>query len=226
MTRISKRALLKTAGWSALAAAAALAGCGKKEEAAPAAATEPASAASVAAAKPEPLKVAWLYIGPVGDGGWTFAHDNGRKAVEKEFGDRVITTFVEKGDSTTCSRRSRGLARSARSIGQRRGSRARNSPISLKPPASSTTATARCTTVLLRSSCWRCGCPDLALQVSAVSWTALVPFLGESGRRTRPLTSRMSLKRGGTAGTAIPARSRAPGILTFPRLSARPNYGS
>ena len=96
MTRISKRALLKTAGWSALAAAAALAGCGKKEEAAPAAATEPASAASVAAAKPEPLKVAWLYIGPVGDGGWTFAHDNGRKAVEKEFGDRVITTFVEK----------------------------------------------------------------------------------------------------------------------------------
>jgi len=96
MIENSKRALLKAAGWSALAAAAALAGCGKKEEApaaAPAAASEPAS---VAAAKPEPLKVAWLYIGPVGDGGWTFAHDNGRKAVEKEFGDRVITTFVEK----------------------------------------------------------------------------------------------------------------------------------
>jgi hypothetical protein len=32
----------------------------------------------------------------VGDGGWTFAHDNGRKAVEKEFGDKVVTTFVEK----------------------------------------------------------------------------------------------------------------------------------
>jgi simple sugar transport system substrate-binding protein len=32
----------------------------------------------------------------VGDGGWTFAHDNGRKAVEKEFGDKVQTSFVEK----------------------------------------------------------------------------------------------------------------------------------
>ena len=97
MTQISKRTLIKAAGWSVLAAAAALAGCGKKEEPAPAAsAPAPASAASVAAAKPEPLKVAWLYVGPVGDGGWTFAHDNGRKAVEKEFGDKVVTTFVEK----------------------------------------------------------------------------------------------------------------------------------
>jgi basic membrane protein A len=32
----------------------------------------------------------------VGDGGWTFAHDNARKAVEKEFGDKVVTSFVEK----------------------------------------------------------------------------------------------------------------------------------
>ncbi len=31
----------------------------------------------------------------MGDGGWTFAHDNGRKAVEKEFGDKVVTSFVE-----------------------------------------------------------------------------------------------------------------------------------
>jgi len=99
MTPISKRSFVKAAGWIALAAAAALAGCGKKEEAAPAAApapSAPASAASVAAAKPEPLKVAFIYIGPVGDGGWTFAHDNGRKAVEKEFGDKIATTFVEK----------------------------------------------------------------------------------------------------------------------------------
>ena len=97
MTDISKRTLVKAAGWSVLAAAAALAGCGKKEEAAPAAASAPASAAaSAAAAKPEPLKVAFIYIGPVGDGGWTFAHDNGRKAVEKQFGDKVVTTFVEK----------------------------------------------------------------------------------------------------------------------------------
>ncbi len=96
MTTQSKRTLLKLAGWSALAASAALLGCGKKEAkpAAPAAASAPASAA--AAAKPEALKIAFAYVGPVGDGGWTFAHDNGRKAIEKEFGDKVITSFVEK----------------------------------------------------------------------------------------------------------------------------------
>ena len=96
MTSTSKRTLLKLAGWSTLAATAALVGCGKKEEAAPAAAAPASAAASAAAAKPEPLKIAFAYVGPVGDGGWTFAHDNGRKAVEKEFGDKVVTSFVEK----------------------------------------------------------------------------------------------------------------------------------
>jgi simple sugar transport system substrate-binding protein len=89
----TKRRLLQLAGWSTLAATAALVGCGKKEEPAPVAATP---AASAAAPKPAPLKIAFAYVGPVGDGGWTFAHDNGRKAIEKEFGDRVVTTFVEK----------------------------------------------------------------------------------------------------------------------------------
>ncbi len=45
---------------------------------------------------PSRSKIAFIYVGPVGDGGWTFAHDNGRKAVEKEFGDKVVTSFVEK----------------------------------------------------------------------------------------------------------------------------------
>ncbi|MBT9456009.1 MAG: BMP family ABC transporter substrate-binding protein [Burkholderiaceae bacterium] len=93
MTSPSKRHLLKLAGWSTLAVTAALVGCGKKEEAAAPAAPAPASAA---APKPEPLKIAFAYVGPVGDGGWTFAHDNARKAVEKEFGDKVVTSFVEK----------------------------------------------------------------------------------------------------------------------------------
>ncbi len=75
-------------------ASAALVGCGKKEE--PIAATPvPAPAASAPAPKPEPLKIAFAYVGPVGDGGWTFAHDNGKKAVEKEFGDKVVTSIVE-----------------------------------------------------------------------------------------------------------------------------------
>jgi basic membrane protein A len=93
MTDQQKRSLLKVAALSAVASAA-LIGCGKKEEPAPAPAPAPAAAVP-APAKAEPLKVAFAYVGPVGDGGWTFAHDNGRKAVEKEFGDKVVTSFVE-----------------------------------------------------------------------------------------------------------------------------------
>ncbi|MFY9210722.1 MAG: BMP family ABC transporter substrate-binding protein [Aestuariivita sp.] len=40
-------------------------------------------------------KVGFVYVGPVGDGGWTFTHDQGRKALEAEFGDAVETVFVE-----------------------------------------------------------------------------------------------------------------------------------
>ncbi len=91
MTITTKRSLLELASWSAIAAAAALAGCGKKEEAA-----APQAAASAEPAKPAPLKIAFAYVGPVGDGGWTFAHDNARKALEGEFGERIATSFVEK----------------------------------------------------------------------------------------------------------------------------------
>jgi len=93
---LSKRSVLKFAGWAALAAGAALVGCGKKEAAPDAAAvpSEPASAAAVAPAGP--LKIAFAYVGPVGDAGWTFAHNAGRLAVEKEFGDKVVTSIVEK----------------------------------------------------------------------------------------------------------------------------------
>jgi simple sugar transport system substrate-binding protein len=91
MTDLSKRSLMKLAALTAVASAA-LIGCGKKEEAAPA----PAPAAAVAEApKAEPLKIAFAYVGPVGDGGWTFAHDNARKAVEAEFGDKIVTSYVE-----------------------------------------------------------------------------------------------------------------------------------
>ncbi len=92
MTDLQKRSLLKMAALTAVASAA-LVGCGKKEEPAPAPA--PAPVASAPAPKPEPLKIAFAYVGPVGDGGWTFAHDNGRKALEKEFGDKIVTSFVE-----------------------------------------------------------------------------------------------------------------------------------
>ncbi|MDR6397686.1 BMP family ABC transporter substrate-binding protein [Herbaspirillum seropedicae] len=87
--KISRRASLTML---ATLAAATLIGCGKKEE--PAAAA-PAAAPAAAAPAADPLKVAFVYIGPVGDAGWTFAHDKGRKAVEEKFGDKVKTTFVE-----------------------------------------------------------------------------------------------------------------------------------
>ena len=92
MTDLNKRSALKLVALTAVAVAV-LGACSKKEEAKPAA---PAAAASAPAAKAEPLKIAFAYVGPVGDGGWTFAHDNGRKAIEKEFGDKVVTSFVEK----------------------------------------------------------------------------------------------------------------------------------
>ncbi|MDQ0345954.1 BMP family ABC transporter substrate-binding protein [Ancylobacter vacuolatus] len=46
----------------------------------------------------EKLKAAWVYVGPVGDFGWSYQHDQGRKAVEAHFGDKVETTFVENVD--------------------------------------------------------------------------------------------------------------------------------
>jgi len=40
-------------------------------------------------------KIGFIYVGPVGDHGWTYRHDIGRKAIESEFGDKVETTYVE-----------------------------------------------------------------------------------------------------------------------------------
>ena len=80
---------------SAMAGALALAGCGKEEPKPAPKAEAPAAPAPAPAPKPEPMKIAFAYVGPVGDGGWTFAHDLGRKEAEKEFGDRIKTSFVE-----------------------------------------------------------------------------------------------------------------------------------
>jgi simple sugar transport system substrate-binding protein len=43
----------------------------------------------------EPVKGGWVYVGPVGDFGYSYQHDQGRKAVEQHFGDKVKTSFVE-----------------------------------------------------------------------------------------------------------------------------------
>ena len=91
MTNLHKRAaLLKVAALTAVAAA--LVGCGKKDEVAPAAAPAPAPAAAAPAA---PLKMAFLYVSPIGDGGWTYQHELGRRAIQEKFGDKIETSFVE-----------------------------------------------------------------------------------------------------------------------------------
>ncbi len=40
-------------------------------------------------------KVGFVYVGPIGDHGWTYRHDIGRQQVEEAFGDQVKTTYIE-----------------------------------------------------------------------------------------------------------------------------------
>ena len=84
MTDLHKRQWVKAAALTVVTAAV-LVGCGKKEEAA-----APAAAPAV-----EPIKAAWIYVGPVGDAGWSYAHDLGRKAVEAKYGAEIKTSYVE-----------------------------------------------------------------------------------------------------------------------------------
>ncbi|HEX8606010.1 MAG TPA: BMP family ABC transporter substrate-binding protein [Pseudoduganella sp.] len=54
------------------------------------------SATAIAPAQAqEPLKVGFVYIGPVGDAGWTYSHEQGRLAMEKALGGKVKSTYVE-----------------------------------------------------------------------------------------------------------------------------------
>jgi simple sugar transport system substrate-binding protein len=48
-----------------------------------------------AASGADKLKVGFIYVGPIGDHGWTYQHDQGRLAVEEALGDKVETIYVE-----------------------------------------------------------------------------------------------------------------------------------
>lgn len=65
--------------------AVALTGCGGSEKAATENKTK----------EPEKLKVAFIYVGPVGDAGWTYAHDEGRKYIQKTMPNVDATTYIE-----------------------------------------------------------------------------------------------------------------------------------
>ncbi len=43
-----------------------------------------------------PLKIGFMYVSPIGDGGWTYQHELGRQAVQAKFGDKVQPSFIGK----------------------------------------------------------------------------------------------------------------------------------
>jgi simple sugar transport system substrate-binding protein len=79
---------------AAVASAGVFVACGKPEPAMPK--TEAVTAKPAEAPRPEPLKVGFVYVSPVGDAGWTAQHNAGRLEMEKALGDKVKTSFVEK----------------------------------------------------------------------------------------------------------------------------------
>jgi len=50
---------------------------------------------SLSAMADKEVKAGFVYVGPIGDHGWSYQHNQGRLAVEKELGDKVETTYVE-----------------------------------------------------------------------------------------------------------------------------------
>ena len=56
---------------------------------------EPSDSEEETAEDGEPFRVAFVYVAPIGDLGWTWTHEQGRLAIEEEFGDAVETAFVE-----------------------------------------------------------------------------------------------------------------------------------
>jgi len=52
-------------------------------------------AALTGASAQEKLKVGFIYVGPVGDMGWTYQHEVARKAIQEQFKDKIDTSFLE-----------------------------------------------------------------------------------------------------------------------------------
>src|ERR687894_1631258 len=69
-----------------------------------------------AAVAQQKLKVGFIYVGPVGDHGWSYQHDQGRQAIEKAFGDKVETTYVESVPEADSERAIEQLARTGHGL--------------------------------------------------------------------------------------------------------------
>jgi basic membrane protein A and related proteins len=99
---LDRRAWLRTAGTCAAAAALAL---------------TVGSAVAQAPAAQGPLKVGFVYVSPIGDAGWTFQHDQGRKQMEQALGGKVQTKYVENvAEGPDAERVIRELAQSGNAI--------------------------------------------------------------------------------------------------------------
>ena len=73
-------------------------------------------AASSFAFAAEKLKVGFVYVGPVGDFGYSYQHDQGRIAMQKALGDQVETTFLENVAENDAERPIEQLARSGHKL--------------------------------------------------------------------------------------------------------------
>jgi len=72
---------------------------------------------SVSAFAQDPMKVGFVYVGPIGDHGWSYQHDLGRLAVEKHFGEKVDTTYVENvNEGADAERTIRRLAQAGNDV--------------------------------------------------------------------------------------------------------------
>ncbi|NBB91116.1 MAG: BMP family ABC transporter substrate-binding protein [Spirochaetes bacterium] len=56
---------------------------------------EAAESGAAEAGSEEPLRVAFIYISPPGDLGWTYEHDQGRIETQEHFGEEIETVFIE-----------------------------------------------------------------------------------------------------------------------------------
>jgi basic membrane protein A and related proteins len=64
----------------------------------------------------DPIRVGFVFVGPVGDFGWTYQHNQGRLAIEEAFGARVETTYVESVSGGDAERVIEQLARTGHDL--------------------------------------------------------------------------------------------------------------
>jgi simple sugar transport system substrate-binding protein len=70
-----------------------------------------AAAFAQGAAAKDHIKVGFVYVSPIGDAGWSYQHDQGRKYMDKKLGDKVETQYVENvGEGADAERVIRQLA--------------------------------------------------------------------------------------------------------------------